>query len=238
MDDAPRVEFSPRQRHTLKEFAAIVMREMELWRDKIQLRIRDRIQTSMEQFTRECLEIDSETSPEAEASRRLKNTLSMDRVYQRAAKLVKKTLDVEGALVMDMSHGDVLETVGAEAIMSVIVHSAEDTTTHQVQGDVCVRIWDMFLKYPDGRIFEALVPAPLRPFMPNGTQYALCVPIFNIDKRPFAMLCAYNSSEQGRRYLEGHELSYLRAIGVIILSAVLKRRMTLADKAKSLFISK
>jgi hypothetical protein len=59
--------------------------------------------------------------------------------------------------------------------------------------------------------------------------------------------------------LEGHELSYLRAIGVslfslkwasrtiyiwlapsgvIILSAVLKRRMTLADKAKSLFISK
>ena len=127
----------------------------------------------MEQFTRECLEIDSE-SPEAEASQRVKNTLSMDRVYQRAAKLVKKTLDVEGALVMDMSHGEVLETVGAEANMSVIVHSAEDTTTHQVQGDACVRIWDMFLKYPDGRIFEALVPAPLRPFVPNGTQYALC----------------------------------------------------------------
>jgi signal transduction histidine kinase len=39
------------------------------------------------------------------------------------------------------------------------------------------------------------------------------------------------------RYLEGHELSYLRAIGVIILSAVLKRRMILADKAKGLFIS-
>jgi hypothetical protein len=38
--------------------------------------------------------------------------------------------------------------------------------------------------------------------------------------------------------LEGHELSYLRAIGVIILSAVLKRRMILADKAKGLFISK
>lgn len=41
-----------------------------------------------------------------------------------------------------------------------------------------------------------------------------------------------------RKQLEGHELSYLRAIGVIILSAVLKRRMILADKAKSLFISK
>jgi hypothetical protein len=175
------------------------MREMELWRDKIQLRIRDRIQTSvsvarqfqaagacfdrawiynwrpqMEQFTRECLEIDSETGPDTTASRRIQNTLSMDRVYQRAAKLVKKTLDVEGALVMDMSHGEVLETVGAEANMSLIVHSAEDTTTYPVQGDVCIRIWEMFLKYPDGRIFEALVPVPLRPFVPNGTQYALC----------------------------------------------------------------
>jgi signal transduction histidine kinase len=237
MDDEPRVEFNPRQRHTLKEFAAIAMREMELWRDKIQLRIRDRIQTSMEQFTRECLEIDSETSSETEASQPVKTTLSMDRVYQRAAKLVKKTLDVEGALVVDMSHGEILETVAAEAAVSLIVHSAEDTTIHRVQSDACIRMWDLFLKYPDGRAFEAVVPPPLRPFVPNETQYTLCVPIFNIDRRPFAMLCAYNSSEHGRRYLEGHELSYLRAIGVIILSAVLKRRMTLADKAKSLFIS-
>jgi hypothetical protein len=128
----------------------------------------------MEQFTRECLEIDSETSPDREASPPVKNTLSMDRVYQRAAKLVKKTLDVEGALVMDMSHGEVLETVGAEAVVSLIVHSGEDTTTHQVQGDACVRIWEMFLRYPDGRAFEAVVPAPLRPFVPNGTQYSLC----------------------------------------------------------------
>ncbi|KAH9989015.1 hypothetical protein BJV77DRAFT_1018997 [Russula vinacea] len=242
MDDTPRVEFSPRHRHTLKEFAAIAMREMELWRDKIQLRIRDRIQTSMEQFTRECLEIDSETGPDTISSRRVENTLSMDRVYQRAAKLVKKTLDVEGALVMDMSHGEVLETVGTEANMSVIVHSAEDTTTYQVQGDVCVRIWDMFLRYPDGRVFEAVVPAPLRPFVPNGTEYALCVPIFNIDKRPFAMLCAYNSSEHDRRYVSAPnsipcDLHMGASLGVIILSAVLKRRMTLADKAKSLFIS-
>jgi hypothetical protein len=39
-------------------------------------------------------------------------------------------------------------------------------------------------------------------------------------------------------FLEGYELQFLRAIGVIILSAVLKRRMYLADNAKSLFISK
>ncbi|EEB88379.1 hypothetical protein MPER_13817, partial [Moniliophthora perniciosa FA553] len=33
--DSPRDEFTPRHRHTLKEFAAIAMREMELWRDKV-----------------------------------------------------------------------------------------------------------------------------------------------------------------------------------------------------------
>ncbi|KAA1467327.1 hypothetical protein DENSPDRAFT_236297 [Dentipellis sp. KUC8613] len=238
MDDVPRNEFSPRHRHTLKEFAAIAMREMELWRDKIQLRVRDRIQTSMEQFTRECLEIDSETSKQDGG--KLSSGYSMDKVYERAAKLVKKTLDVEGAIVMDVSHGDVVETISAEGNVSVIVHSAESpvgTNTRMLSADEYARLYETFMKYPDGRISEGVVPAPLRPFIPQGIQYALSVPIFNIDKRPFAMLCAYNSSEHGQRFLEGHELSYLRAIGVIILSAVLKRRMTLADKAKSLFIS-
>jgi hypothetical protein len=54
IDDAPREDFTPRQRHTLKEFAAIAMREMELWRDKIQLRIRDRIQTSVSPLIAAC----------------------------------------------------------------------------------------------------------------------------------------------------------------------------------------
>lgn len=35
LDDKPRKEFTPRSRHILKEFAAVVMREMELWRDKV-----------------------------------------------------------------------------------------------------------------------------------------------------------------------------------------------------------
>ncbi|TFY82873.1 hypothetical protein EWM64_g1139 [Hericium alpestre] len=230
MDDVPRTEFNPRQRHTLKEFAAIAMREMELWRDK----------TSMEQFTRECLEIDSDTSNSQDS---LGSKFTMDKVYERAARLVKRTLDVEGAIVMDVSHGEVIETISAEGNVSVIVHSADasvGTVSRVLSADESTKLYDAFMKYPEGRISEGLVPGPLKPFIPNGIQYALSVPIFNIDKQPFAMICAYNSSEHGQRFLEGHELSYLRAIGesgVIILSAVLKRRMTLADKAKSLFIS-
>ncbi|KAF9266548.1 hypothetical protein L218DRAFT_956321 [Marasmius fiardii PR-910] len=265
IDDAPREEFTPRLRHTLKEFAAIAMREMELWRDKIQLRIRDRIQSSMEQFSRECLEIDMEQQSQAEGSpghSRSSQTASpepgaqnssseatnfrlpssMDRVYDRAAKLVQRTLDVEGVIVMDVSHCEVLESMSGEGSVSVVLHhgdpDVQQTTTKNLTADEYAKLNAFFAKYPDGYISdEGFVPQIFRQFLPTRVQYALTVPIFNIDKRPFALLCAYNASEHTKRFLEGHELSYLRAIGVIILSAVLKRRMILADKAKSLFIS-
>lgn len=237
IDDSPRQDFAPRQRHTLKEFAAVVMREMELWRDKIQLRIRDKIQTSMEQFSRECLEIDQndasiDDDPYANAS--------MDRVYDRAARLVKRTLDVEEVVVMDVSHCEVLETLSAEATISVVMHRGDPQsrpTSRTLTADEYHKLNAFFDQYPDGKISEGILPVCFRPFIPTHIQYALTVPVFNIDKRPFALICAYNATDPSRRFLEGHELSYLRAIGVIILSAVLKRRMMLADQAKSLFIS-
>ena len=49
----------------------------------------------------------------------------MDRVYERAARLVKRTLDVEGAVVMDVSTFDVLETTKAEGALSIVCHHAE-----------------------------------------------------------------------------------------------------------------
>ncbi|EIN03716.1 hypothetical protein PUNSTDRAFT_93733 [Punctularia strigosozonata HHB-11173 SS5] len=237
-DDMPRGEFSPRQRHALREFAAIAMRELELWRDKIQLRVRDRIQTSMEQFTRECLEIDN--AADAEDKQTFFIGTSMDKVYAHAAKLVKRTLDVQGAIVLDVAHSDVLETVNAEGSVGVVLHNAESgdgAKTVHLSPEEYGTLQEFFTKYPQGRVSEGIVPLCLRGFLPTHIQYALTVPILNVDKRPFALLCAYIATEQNRRYLEGHELSYLRAIGVIILSAVLKRRMILADRSKGLFIS-
>ena len=128
---------------------------------------------------------------------------------------------------------------------------------------------------------------------------SLCsaVPIYNIDKRPFALLCAYSTGERttpfvssshtpcpvpvwwgqsrnhglmiadcvcvlrsrcgrislrdtscrtsvpsvsasGGAVTQPARIAHHIATGVIILSAVLKRRMILADKSKSLFISK
>ncbi|KAK0193685.1 hypothetical protein F5146DRAFT_925569 [Armillaria mellea] len=268
IDDSPRDDFTPRHRHTLKEFAAIAMREMELWRDKIQLRIRDRIQKSasiyllvffrfliefcaqMEQFSRECIEIDVENetlrhqnsfSTPASPARSFLHSGSMDKVYSRAARLVQRTLDVEGVIVMDVSHCDMNANVPTgEGSVSVVMHYGDptmETKIRSLSGEEWGRLGRFFDKWPEGRVMEGIVDSSWRAFLPTRVEYALTVPIFNIDKRPFALLCAYNSSDSQKRFLEGHELSYLRAIGVIILSAVLKRRMILADKAKSLFIS-
>ncbi|KAF8591093.1 hypothetical protein K439DRAFT_1656912 [Ramaria rubella] len=238
IDSEPRSEFGPRQRHTLKEFAAIVMRELELWRDKIQLRIRDRIQISMEQFTRECLEID--TQAQKGDPRLLLSSTSMEKIYDRAAKLVKRTLDVEGAILIDVSSFEEFDTLNSEAELSVLLYHSDPKQGPQTKPLTPAGFEQMaqfFKDFPDGKVSEAVLPACIRGLMPGNVHYALTVPILNIDKRPFAMLCAYNSNAKSKPYLEGHELSYLRAIGVIILSAVLKRRMILADKAKSLFIS-
>ncbi|KAG6868316.1 hypothetical protein C0993_005041 [Termitomyces sp. T159_Od127] len=196
---------------------------------------------SMEQFSRECLEIDTEPQSEKQSGPSAFIASPMDKVYDRAAKLVQRTLDVEGVIVMDVSHCEVLESMNAEGTISVNMHFGDpnlQATKRQLSSEEYQQLNAFFAKYPDGKISEGIVPPSFRPFLPTHIQYALTVPIFNIDKRPFALLCAYNGSNETKRYLEGHELSYLRAIaGVIILSAVLKRRMILADKAKSLFIS-
>lgn len=275
IDDKPRLEFPPRSRMALKEFAAVLIREMELWRDKTRLKARDRAQTSMEKFTRDCLELDLD--PQNNAAR---TATSMEHMYENASKLVQATLDLEGALVLDLSHFEFVEGFDAAGRPTrmyqadpydmgsmasedehhvpenafgdpakafgplppwVVMGSAEgdsrvpDRTRHGSSNDHA-RFSDFLQKYPEGRIYEQVVPSWIRHMLPQSIHYAMIVPIFNLDNHPFALLCAY-TSDKTKEFLEGYELQFLRAIGVVILSAVLKRRMVLADKAKSNFIS-
>jgi hypothetical protein len=128
----------------------------------------------MEQFTRECLEIDKEA--DGEKTRGLSMSTSMDTIYERAAKLVKRTLDVEGAVVMDVSHCQVLETMSAESTVSVVLHNADPNTgtmTRLLSAEEYTKLSQFFAKYPDGRISEGIVPASCRPFLPTHCQYAL-----------------------------------------------------------------
>lgn len=193
----------------------------------------------MEQFSRECLEIDTEVHG-FEHPDMLVGSSSMDKVYDRAAKLVKRTLDVEGVLVMDVSHTDILESMSAEGSVSVALHHGDpgkEMTRRQLTTEEYYRLNSFFDKYPDGRISEGIIPPSFKPFLPMHVQYALselyfpslllnsisdwslliffllnlwlAVPIFNIDKRPFALLCAYNTHEHAKRFVRCNIIDFV-----------------------------
>lgn len=260
IDDKPRTEFPPRQRLILKELAAVTMREMELWRDKLQLRIRERIQISMEKFTRECLEMDV-TSVESNAD----VVARMDHVYSRAAQLVCSTLDMEGCFILDVSQFELTlsettegkksvyradpyvadysspvlersEAFGPVNPLPVLAAVPSPVPSRPLSASDHERFSEFLRDSRDGRIFEDVAPLWMRNVFPAGLRYAMVVPVFGIDQQPFALLCAYTTNK-AKQYLEGYELQFIRAIGVIILSAVLRRRMLLADKTKSVLIS-
>ena len=101
---------------------------------------------------------------------------SMEQVYERAARLVKRTLDVEGAIVMDVSHVDVLETVVAESSTSISIHSDDPqhgSVNRMLNSEEYSKFQEFFAKSPDGKICEGVLPAGLRPFLPSRIQYAL-----------------------------------------------------------------
>jgi pimeloyl-CoA synthetase len=126
----------------------------------------------MEQFTRECLEIDRATEAGADA---LLTGGSMEKVYERAARLVKRTLDVEGAVVMDVSHVEVLETTKAEAMISIVSHHGDaSTSVHSVSNAEYAKIRDFFVKFPQGKVTEGVVPLCFRSMLPTTRiQHAL-----------------------------------------------------------------
>ncbi|CDU22128.1 uncharacterized protein SPSC_00758 [Sporisorium scitamineum] len=334
IDDKPRTEFGPRQRHTLKEFARVVMREMELLRDKIQFGMRDRMQRSVELFTKECLEMDSEEG-DTEAVASAQGTIGTHKVFQLAARSMREALQASGAVIFDLSHFELIDsydndfvpgdlgtgtsseiyfanplssqemdaaaskpdsdpgsksgsetdtaagapapshskrmarertfdgTTGVETFrspfsapmgdknarakrvppMSVLGASEADgappersefvPVTHHVQMAEFLRL------HRTGK-FYSYAPPPFRSLLPHGVTSLLLVPIFGLNKQPFALLCAYITSSERSIALEELQVSglqYLRALGMIMLSAILKKDIMLADKAKSNFIS-
>ncbi|ODN82062.1 hypothetical protein L202_02378 [Cryptococcus amylolentus CBS 6039] len=260
IDDKPRSEFTPRSRLILKEFAAVAMREMELWRDKLQLRVRDKIQTSMEKFTRECLEMDT-----ASASSNADAAAKMDQVYSRAAQLVCSTIGLDGCFILDTGQIETITTdtpEGKKVTYRANPYSAEHTSpvlerseaygpvnpfpvlaavppvppTRALSSYEHEKLSEFLENHRDGRIFEGTAPLWIRYMFPSKFRFGMAVPIFGVDQHPFAMICAYTANPE-KQFLEGYELQFLRAIGVIILSAVLRRRMVMADKTKSILIS-
>ena len=126
----------------------------------------------MEQFSRECLEIDQNDAIGDDPY----SNASMDRVYDRAARLVKRTLDVDEVVVMDVSHCEVLETLSAEATISVVMHRGDPQsrpTSRTLTADEYHKLNVFFDQYPDGKVSEGILPVCFRPFIPTHIQYAL-----------------------------------------------------------------
>lgn len=175
------------------------MREMELWRDKLQLRVRDRIQTSMEKFTRECLEMDATSSASnAEAAAK------MDQVYSRATQLVCQTLDLDGSFILDISQFDstevetpggtkrsvfradpyasdeqspvVLErddTFGPVSSFPVLANTTNDHTTRNLTAGEHERFSDFLMNNRDGRIFEQVAPSWIKYMFPEELRFGM-----------------------------------------------------------------
>ncbi|ORY32803.1 hypothetical protein BCR39DRAFT_521649, partial [Naematelia encephala] len=236
------------------------MREMELWRDKLQLRIRDKIQTAMEKFTRECLEMDSAGSASNGDA-----AVRMDQVYSRATQLVGSTLDLDGCFILDIGQLEMTEIEGPHGKQTVYradPYTGESTSPVLERSDAFgpVSAFPVLASHPaalptrplsaeeheklseflrdrrDGRIFETVAPSWIRHMFPSTMRFGMVVPVFGVNQQPFALICAFITRKE-KQYLEGYELQFLRAIGVIILSAVLRRRMVQADKTKSTLIS-
>ncbi|CAG8627062.1 6988_t:CDS:2, partial [Rhizophagus irregularis] len=55
IDREPRDSFSKKDRENLKEYARVVMRELELWIDTLRLRVRNKMQESIAEFKMPCL---------------------------------------------------------------------------------------------------------------------------------------------------------------------------------------
>lgn len=197
IDDKPRTEFTPRSRMILKEFAAVCVREMELWRDKLHLRVRDRIQTSMENFTRECLELDINTEPN-----KPEKAVKMEQVYARAAQLVHTTLDLDGCVILDISQFEqcfmerdgekrmayradqyifetddgILEHVepfGPANPFLVLASSTAPVQTRPLTPREHEAFSDFLTLHREGRIYEDMAPSWLRHLFPSSIRYSM-----------------------------------------------------------------
>ena len=133
----------------------------------------------MEHLSRECLKLDQQESRKADVYA----PPSMDKVHDWAAKLVKRTLDVEEALVVDVSHCEVLETLNNEATVSVVMHhgtSQTRATSRTLTAEEQNKLNTFFNPYPESKISEGILPVCFRPFIPTHIQYALSEWLFQL----------------------------------------------------------
>ena len=178
---------------------------MELWRDKLQLRVRDKIQNAMEKFTRECLEMDAKST-----DKRTEAAAKMDVVYERAAQLVMSTLDLDGCSIVDLDSFENTQVEGAEGFRTVYRADPYNTETDLLEkaqefGPISAlpllastdstrktgplssvdhqRLSTFLSDHRDGKIYEHKPPSFVKGLFPDELRYAMgtCYLLFHAD---------------------------------------------------------
>lgn len=108
IDSHPKDDLPPKQRHMLKEFASILVREMELHSDSIRLKRLNQMQDSVKDFAQICLERDDRGDVDK----------TMKDLYETACKSMKDTMGVDGVCILDLLNMELMNLGGGEDIDS------------------------------------------------------------------------------------------------------------------------
>lgn len=149
----------------------------------------------------------------------------MDRVYERAVSLAKRTLSVDGALVVDISSFHTTEKTRRKDSMTATVYHSENLDRQDARQQASLseddydNIVNFFKSFPDGHIYHDRFPLPfMRHVLPQRTQYAL-VPVYHgTGQLPFVLLCVYTL--QPKRSLERfgmYGLTWLNSFADILI---------------------
>jgi hypothetical protein len=271
IDTKPHASFDDEEIEQLLAFGELAMKEVDLRMTRSHLARINQTSAALRTLTLDVVDAD------------------LADVYDRAARSIRETLDVEGCAILDLgafklgrspataptgSPSAASSTsapaapsyryVSTEVVLSptasarpgqnnslavlamaernppVAVHpdpSASDSffsPTPVLDGAAVARFLSA---HPEGKMFGPSEPPPLWTGYPCPTNvaYIYLVPILAPDSSPVALVVAYTCSE-AQEFLEP-ECQFLQAVGGVVLSALLMRRVQEGDKVKAQFIS-
>ncbi|KAK3845133.1 MAG: hypothetical protein J3R72DRAFT_364949 [Linnemannia gamsii] len=239
IDDEPRSAFTEREKTMLIDFAAVVMREMELWNDQVQLCIRNRMMRDVTRWVRGCLDFGAPESPVGDSP------ATEDTRPRGAHPLDPVQLPLPTPSDLSASSGTLNMTDGPALISPPIdpvfpTPSGSPTLLSRSLGATPKsRYWGTYdRRHPPRRHYlvktdcsairkvrtpsKTIGLAPLLVFLPST------------DDEPWAYFIILSASHT--KQFSFHERIYLKNFGSCMVTEVMKRRVEAADRAKGTFI--
>ncbi|CAG8612895.1 4489_t:CDS:2 [Paraglomus brasilianum] len=262
-DDTPRHDFDEEALRTLKEFSKIVVRELELWSDKIRLGARNKMLQSIAEFSKFSLvhikaqlassdKHKAPWSPSPEAFTPFDDPI-IQKCFDLAVKLMRETLDVDAVYLLEMPslyhfvttrmgsefalewNGSVEAGEKQKPYLRFLASTGLELSPHTLTTEATTEfLLHVVHTHEQGYIFQNALP-PIPALFPSHMQSGIVVPVYGSSNRAFGFIIALTKDRL--RQFDDEERVYLGDFGVNIASEVLKRRVIVADRAKSAFVS-